>query len=868
MFILLFTSKIEANEDCSQGSNTLTIHLSEIETLANSVTTLEENSVANHCQEHEREFRDFVLAKIGESAELWNLMRACSDNNRRPELSCDQASQRREQYINSLIGYRIISERIYRSLVEQWYNDLGPAQKNLANNCYFEDEEPSTVQFDNHLRVLKVKDGVQPNLCAGVNTLWMASLSGGLVNARTNPELVGLTDREMSFYSNFENSLPAHLMSDETKMNPNLSMDELIARVDADIDSTIAGINRLQEGVRELSESRLDHLYEFQNLYQNEFLPSLDGEQRSSLYPLCYNRSGWNTCLRVTSNRVQGHQDITRCLSQFGDLGLELIPFYAMYDAMRDSRNTQMAHLSEVITDDERAQLQNQHDAQFILSVPILEVWGLGVSRLATTSLRNTSRDIALTISRRNLINSTGNSFNYSEAARRLRNLSGQARAQWNIENARFIEESRRSIEEALPMYLEAKRNGHPHIEWLESMGFIIEEGNVQVPELTEVIARMYDQYDELIVSGRVSPRDLMRPVRVYRSPEGEVVTFEIGEVIPEGYTPHYEVLHVAATSRMMRDGLFPMAEAIGMGPPGYENTLTFSLHDLAHFGGWMDNPEFFRLNREMGSRFAEANVVFPRFHRPHETWEVDELDSLNEFLPESITRYRNQEQYLERVNNYFQSLPVEERLEIISAHRQSTNPLNERQVLGLRMATFLETASYVPENRATAMWNRWTSSRVVPPLTNGRRFTVEDIRAHINEQNLSTRQLLEFAQNAPEEFSREVFHFGGAANDIVAFPAQFEYGITHASHYLTPDYLSYRLRELGRQSEDTVDREELIEAISRMTVGTIESRHITPEILLDASTNPQIDPSSPVFHWFCRSGAFYRTASRDAFCY
>lgn len=142
--------------------------------------------------------------------------------------------------------------------------------------------------------------------------------------------------------------------------------------------------------------------------------------------------------------------------------------------------------------------------------------------------------------------------------------------------------------------YLMAKQEGHPEIANLERLGFEFTKDGVKVPELGNILNSLDIQIDDLVRRGVLEADQVLRPAIPYHNPakDPSIVFFRPGMKLDPSYKPYEGVLTPDQFREVVSSGLFPVA------PPGLVTTTTGSsifIHDLQHFGGFLDNPEFMR---------------------------------------------------------------------------------------------------------------------------------------------------------------------------------------------------------------------------------------------------------------------------------
>jgi hypothetical protein len=366
------------------------------------LSELDDETVGEACIPHEQAYRDFVVQRIQLGNSQWRAIYDCESNPTRD--NCDSQREAFDQYQSSVEAYRALNIHLHNQLASQWFQSLNEGQREHATNCFIDRENPdSGVQLGQHVRTLGVQNGLDPNLCIGLTQSFELQITSLESQARQNPSSVGMTETQISSMREFENSFGSFIMSDQTKGNPHFSTEQLRESLLEDMSFNIGQINQFSESISGLTDSRLDQLYQFENLYEQEFLPTLSEEDRELYSPRCKDASGWSTCYRNFIQEIDSRADYNRCMANLGTLALDFLPGYGIYDAYLSGIENRASLLSGVATEQEFNQRQNQVDLQLVLGIPILDLAGLGTLRVADNVLAGTIRNADEVVTRAEL---------------------------------------------------------------------------------------------------------------------------------------------------------------------------------------------------------------------------------------------------------------------------------------------------------------------------------------------------------------------------------------------------------------------------------------------------------------------------------
>lgn len=179
----------------------------------------------------------------------------------------------------------------------------------------------------------------------------------------------------------------------------------------------------------------------------------------------------------------------------------------------------------------------------------------------------------------------------------------------WKDYDDEYQVRTRADLEAVKDVYLRAKKEGDPHIAFLERMGFQFELA-IRVPPLSQVFERYNRMIDEKIAQGRVSADGALRPARVFRAKDGRFLYRSYGEPLPQGALPYNRVLDDKSFGGMINAGYYPVGESTYNIAPKGISTLE---HDLGHLGAFDEHPRFAAAFKKLysGAGRAAASAGF-----------------------------------------------------------------------------------------------------------------------------------------------------------------------------------------------------------------------------------------------------------------
>lgn len=221
----------------------------------------------------------------------------------------------------------------------------------------------------------------------------------------------------------------------------------------------------------------------------------------------------------------------------------------------------------------------------------------------------------------------------------KLSNLGGKADtlsqtqlrsiAQWEEYSQSFQETTKANILKSAALYKDAVRRRHPHIQFLEKIGYRFEFDflgrlKVSVPPVETAIRNYEAIMKEHIASGRILAVDVLIPMRAFTI-DGKRRFIRYGDEIPQDAVPYDKLL----SAEDFRGAAAKNGFVIGETKSGalYSNLHSALEHDLGHLSAYAEFPEFqkdvTRFNRDPAAAVTPWKVKFYR-HR---------AGYLNEFL-------------------------------------------------------------------------------------------------------------------------------------------------------------------------------------------------------------------------------------------
>lgn len=331
------------------GNNRNTTTGSQFEDIENVFTSPELISIRNeYCRTHENQFRTFALERLRQRVSLWTEHRNNPDVLRTIEEHLREAHEQiRQEHVDH---------------ANDWINSLSAGtEQDFAKNCFVDREnhqsQPYPIHFDGHFRTLQTRNDLDPTICIGIR----ASFERYLIQ-NVNIEDSGVEFRRSPF---------GQMMDQSVLFGANFTDEDYQRIIPQQIDRGIAQMGNVSEYLEGLPDRALYELYDFQNLYENEFLPTLPEIESNNFHPTCREQSSWGASC-IDNPLVAGVDvDRGRCLSRTLNFLGENLPLVGMIDGFFQVERTASAHRGGLLTDLESSNLQSDHAVQILFGIPI-----------------------------------------------------------------------------------------------------------------------------------------------------------------------------------------------------------------------------------------------------------------------------------------------------------------------------------------------------------------------------------------------------------------------------------------------------------------------------------------------------------------
>lgn len=164
----------------------------------------------------------------------------------------------------------------------------------------------------------------------------------------------------------------------------------------------------------------------------------------------------------------------------------------------------------------------------------------------------------------------------------------------WKSTSRRFNQVASTTLSNNRTVYMQGLEVGDENLKFLEDLGFIFDEDQVIVPNLNIILDGLNRKYTELVDSGAIASNEVLIPAFPVKNAEGSVFPVPFGTAIPEGFEPLAEetILHPNSFMNFIRAGFFPIGRIDAI----VDNSTLMLVHDLGHFGSFIQNPEYLRL--------------------------------------------------------------------------------------------------------------------------------------------------------------------------------------------------------------------------------------------------------------------------------
>lgn len=430
----------------------------------------------------------------------------------------------------------------------------------------------------------------------------------------------------------------------------------------------------------------------------------------------------------------------------------------------------------------------------------------------------------------------------------------------WLDYDQRFTDRARAAIVAALPHYAQLKEQGHPHIKWMESVGFVLgpTAADVRVPSFGRLMVAINQGIDAHIAAGTVKADQVLRPARIFfrgDPKDRDFVEIEYGGLVPPGHTPVDTIIPFPATLRLMKSGVYPIGEVANVGPRHDEGMQIFPLHDLAHFSRFLQEPTYMAAMRDCAGKLSDQGVYYRAIPdiRTYRFTEEDvkkliQLGALGpraaELLPYTIGEV-NRASGQEKLN--YQALLVQ----------SGNRPLNPRQAAAIRFNLLLEGADLLPEKAAKDLFmhlkmRKWLPTESSFQRYEDHRFKVSEVMPHL--EKLPAQDFSQVAKQLFETYERNHQPWGGVIADGIQPIQRRDLQPQGFTYYYSLNYLYQRA--LTSYKKGPTDRA-AAEDLAKFQVALLESGRFTIQDWARDVSSLDINRQSEVSRWLTETGAF-----------
>jgi len=358
---------------------------------------LADEMFSQSCLEHERGFATFITRYLENFVSDFDEGISCENEN--PNSQCSESF---ETIMIEVMAYRAAIDGQYRGLFSNWYDNSSTEEQEIIRNCFSQEFPPESIdslsiRFGNHHTELITRDGIAPTLCVAPLAQWQSEIREGLPLLRENPSQYGISGLETFVTESFERGRLRYMIEDASWSSPNTTESAVRSNIYRDIKQVPERVNAMREQISNFSDGQLEHLYLFNNLYQQVYLPSLSlnisPEQFDTIYPSCLERNGSGICFRVLTARTGDSHEVNRCVSRIKDLGLDMfLPGHMLVSAQLDTNFAREALVAGLISYEEYFDESTANSTEML--------WGLPIGGMVSTALPRVTTGIGSGISR------------------------------------------------------------------------------------------------------------------------------------------------------------------------------------------------------------------------------------------------------------------------------------------------------------------------------------------------------------------------------------------------------------------------------------------------------------------------------------
>lgn len=203
-------------------------------------------------------------------------------------------------------------------------------------------------------------------------------------------------------------------------------------------------------------------------------------------------------------------------------------------------------------------------------------------------------------------------------------------------------------------VYYSAYQAGDENLSFLYQIGFKFEEDAVIVPHPNFIIQGIKSEYQEVISNGAISESDILIPGLPVQNQRGQIGVIPFGTVLPSGATPLDDItLEFETIIRIINAGFYPFGRYDALA----DGVTPMIVHDLGHFGSFIQNPEYLKFVRALAQKLkgnldSVSELVERRVNFLMETlvWIKPEKD---EFIKSLLERFIKEGRGSVKVSDY-----------------------------------------------------------------------------------------------------------------------------------------------------------------------------------------------------------------------
>lgn len=204
-------------------------------------------------------------------------------------------------------------------------------------------------------------------------------------------------------------------------------------------------------------------------------------------------------------------------------------------------------------------------------------------------------------------------------------------------------------------------------IDHWKSLGIKVEKGNLRFKS-NEVVQNLDNKITEMVKSGKIKESETLRPVFLYDY-EGKIIGVGPYDIPPKGAVrSSADLLSAQEFHELLSQGSFPIGRDLPVATKGYaKGEEPMFLHDINHFAGFLENPEYMAASREaakkilatkneitkiiMSKRYEFASEFSTVFDKNKSAQATKELENLKASLKLDASKFATQKDYAEALS-------------------------------------------------------------------------------------------------------------------------------------------------------------------------------------------------------------------------